>query len=131
MADLVLDTHACVFAALSPRKLGRRARAAIRRVEAGKDVAWIPAVVAAELVMLTERGRTRYGLPQLSETIADVPGLSFLPLDLEQVDAFSALASIADPFDRLIVAAARVTGAKLISRDEAIAELGVVDVVWD
>jgi PIN domain nuclease of toxin-antitoxin system len=38
---------------------------------------------------------------------------------------------IRDPFDRLIVSAARVHGARLVTRDEAIAGLGLVPVVWD
>jgi PIN domain nuclease of toxin-antitoxin system len=37
---------------------------------------------------------------------------------------------IRDPFDRLIVATGRSTGAKLISRDETLRDLGLVDVVW-
>jgi PIN domain nuclease of toxin-antitoxin system len=53
-----------------------------------------------------------------------------LALDLEQLEEFAALASIRDPFDRLIVAAARRTRAKLVSRDAKLAECGLVETVW-
>jgi predicted nucleic acid-binding protein len=75
------------------------------------ETVWLPAAVAAEVVMLRELGRTELGLPVLQEE-------------------FAALGTIRDPFDRLIVAATRRAGAKLISRDRALAESGLVDVVW-
>ncbi|MCC6523211.1 MAG: hypothetical protein IT373_11160, partial [Polyangiaceae bacterium] len=50
--------------------------------------------------------------------------------DLAQVDEFAALASVRDPFDRLIVAASRSVGAKLLSRDAKLEELGLVELVW-
>ena len=102
----------------------------IERVEAGHDQAWIPAAVAAEIVLLHERGRSRIGLPQLREAMEHVPSLRFLPLDLDQVDHFVSLTSIRDPFDRLIMSAARSLRADLISRDEKLAEGGFVGVVW-
>jgi PIN domain nuclease of toxin-antitoxin system len=126
----VLDTHACVFLLAAPRKLGARARRVLERVESGRDEAWIPAAVAAEIVLLHELGRIRIGLPQLRETLDSVPGLRFLPLDLEQLDQFAALASIRDPFDRLIISAARSVKADLISRDEELAESGLTRIVW-
>ncbi len=40
------------------------------------------------------------------------------------------LGSIADPFDRLIVSAARSKGAILITRDATVAEGGLVETLW-
>jgi len=84
----------------------------------------------AELWLLHERGRVRLGPPQLVETLAGHPGFSLLALDLPQVMEFGLLPAVKDPFDRLIVAAARNLGAKLISRDEALNVRGV-ERVWD
>ena len=93
------------------------------------ETVWLPAAVAAEVVILRELGRTELGLPVLQEAF-ETTSWRFLPLDLDQVDEFAALGTIRDPFDRLIVAATRRAGAKLISRDRALAESGLVDVVW-
>jgi len=126
----VIDTHACVFLLAGPRKLGTHARRALERVERGDDEGWIPAAVAAEVVLLHELGRIGIGLPHLREAVESVPGLRFLPLDLDQLDQFASLTSIRDAFDRLIVSAARSLKADLITRDEALARSGLVRVVW-
>lgn len=126
----VVDTHACVFLLAAPRKLGANARRALERVESGRDEAWVPAAVVAEIVLLHELGRIRIGLPQLRETLDSFPGLRFLPLDLHQLDQFVSLTAIRDPFDRLIMSAARSLKAELISRDEELGESGLVRIVW-
>lgn len=130
MADYVLDTHAAIFALAAPHKLGQRARQGLARVEAGHDRAWIPAAVVAEIVMLRELRRIEIGLPELQQAFEAAPGLSFLPLDLRQLQDFCALATLRDPFDRLIVSAARTLGARLVSKDARIAESGLVATVW-
>jgi PIN domain nuclease of toxin-antitoxin system len=130
VSSYILDTHACVYALAAPRKLGRRALAVLRRMDAGKDDVWIPAAVVAEVVLLRELGRTTVGLPELRAATEGAPRLRFLPLDLAQLDQFSAMASIRDPFDRLIIAAARAIGGKLISRNGPVSESGLVEVVW-
>ena len=130
MADYVLDTHACIFALAAPTKLGRRARQVLQRAEVeGKGVV-IPVAAAAEIVLLHELGRTDLGLPSLRAACERSTSWRILPLDVEQVDEFASLASIRDPFDRLIVAAARRLRAKLISRDALLQESGLVETLW-
>src|SRR5262245_41227321 len=113
----VLDTHACVFTLTAPRKLGLEARAVLRRVEAGQAQAYVPAAVVDEVLILRDLGRVRIGQPELSKATAAAPILCFLPLDLAQLDHFAALVPLRDPFDRLIVSAARSVGAALVTRD--------------
>jgi len=119
-----------VFALSAPQKLGRRARAALKQVENGRAEAWIPAAAVTELLLLRELGRTEIGYSELRVTFETTPSLRFLALDLEQLDQFVALASIRDPFDRLLVSAARSLGAPLVTRDRALGESGLVSVVW-
>lgn len=130
MAGYVLDTHACVFSLVAPQKLGAKASRALEKVEAGASVAWIPAAVVAEIVLLRELGRIEFGLAQLKTAMEEASGLRFLPLDLRQLDEFAALGAIRDPFDRLIVGAARAASAKLVTRDRAIGEQGLVQTLW-
>lgn len=130
MARYVLDTHACVFALAAPKKLGTRAKRVLSRAQAGRDEVRIPAAVAAEVILLKELGRTDIGLPELQAAFAAPSSWRFLPLDIDQLDEFSALAAIRDPFDRLIVAAARATSSRLVSRDGNLTDLGLVDTVW-
>ena len=129
MPEYVLDTHACLFALGAPKKLGRRARRALEAADARGHRVWLPAAVAAEVVMLQQLGRTSLGVPALRQAF-EHSCWRFLALDLQQIDEFAALAAIRDPFDHLIMAAARCTGAKLISRDAALEELALVEVIW-
>lgn len=131
VADIVLDTHACVYALIAPNRLGKAARRAITNAEAGRSVAWVPAAVAAELVLLRELDRIKVGLPELRAAMEASSGLRFLALDLRQMDEFAAHRAIADPFDRLIVSACRAVDARLVSRDTALADSGLVRVLWD
>lgn len=130
MADYVIDTHACLFALTAPGKLGARARRALRQAELQRAKVWVPVAVAAEVVLLHELGRTDLGLPSLIAACEGSASWQILPLDLDQIDEFASLASIRDPFDRLIVAAARRFRAKLISRDGVLAASGLVDTIW-
>src|SRR5437867_207936 len=123
----VLDTHACVFMLTAPRKLGRGARAALERVEAGRDEVLAPAAVVAEVLVLRGLGRVSVGLPELRRAMDANPGFRFLPLDLPQLDEFAVLATIRDPFDRLIVSAARNVRGTLITRDRALMDSGLVE----
>jgi PIN domain nuclease of toxin-antitoxin system len=66
----------------------------------------------------------------LKASLNDVPGLRFLPLDLPQIEIFGGLRKMRDPFDRLIVSAALALGARLITKDSALSESGLVESVW-
>ncbi|MBN2494467.1 MAG: PIN domain-containing protein [Deltaproteobacteria bacterium] len=130
MADFVLDTHACVYCLAAPHKLGPAARAAMESVEQGHGIAWVPAAVAAEVILLKELGRIGIGLPELREAMEASACFRFLPLDLHQLDDFAAHRSTRDPFDRFILSAARTIGAKLLTKDRALVESGLVQTVW-
>lgn len=58
-------------------------------------------------------------------------GLRVLPQDFDQAREFALLAVLKDPFDRMIVAAARTTRRPLITSDGIIADSGLVEVIWD
>lgn len=129
MAEYVVDTHACLFSLAHPAKLGRRARRALEESSRQGHTVWVPAAVATEVVLLRELGRTDIGYTDLKKAFEETTW-RFLPLDHDQIEEFTALTGIRDPFDRLIVSAARSIRARLISRDAGIADLGLIDVVW-
>ena len=130
MADFVLDTHACIASLVAPKKLGAKAHRAMRTVEAGHGVAWIPAAVVAEIVLLRELGRIGIGYSDIKTAMEQACGLRFLPLDMRQLDEFVALGAIRDAFDRLIVSASRAVNAKLVTKDDNLQDLGLVQTIW-
>jgi PIN domain nuclease of toxin-antitoxin system len=126
-----VDTHALVWYLSRPKRLAGAARRLLREADLGQVSVLVPAIVAVELALLREAGRNTVGVPQLAALIAAQPAFALLPLDLPQATEFALLASIRDPFDRMIVAAARAVGAPLITADEDIHASALVEAVWD
>lgn len=131
MKEYMLDTHTLVWYVTRPARIGKGATRALRAVEAGRARAWLPAILPIEIALLHERGRCGVGVRELAETLERCPGIRFWPLDLVQAREFVLLRSIRDPFDRLIVSAARAARCPLVSCDEALSRSGLVEMVWD
>jgi PIN domain nuclease of toxin-antitoxin system len=113
---LLLDTHVVLWWQRDDRRLSQAARRAIGRA----DVVWVSAVSAWEVSIKVALGRLRLAEPFRVLLAAD--DFSELPLTLEHADALAELpAHHADPFDRVLVAQARVEGATLVSHDRALA----------
>lgn len=76
-----------------------------------------------------ERGRLRIGAAQILEALAGHPSYGVLAIDVDQGIQFGALSGLRNPMDRMIVAAARVTGSRLLTADAALGASGV-EIVW-
>ena len=131
MMRVCIDTHALVWYLSRPRRLARSALRLLRAADASRASVLVPAIVTIELTLLREAGRNTVGVPELEGLMAAQPAFSMLPLDLAQAKEFALLARIRDPFDRMVVAAARAARMPLITADESIHESALVDVVWD
>jgi PIN domain nuclease of toxin-antitoxin system len=126
-----IDTHALVWYLSKPRRLGKSAARLLRDADRGRVNVLVPAIVGIELALLRGAGRKTVGVPQLEALIAAQPAFSVLPLDLVQTREFALLESLHDPFDRMIVAAARVAGTPLVTADAGIRTSALVEIVWD
>lgn len=127
---IVLDTHAWIFAADDPKRLGKAARRAIAKA----DRVGVVGISLWELTLLVEKRRItldRELLPWIQDALGD-PRFELLPLTPAVVAAAHQLrgALHGDPGDRIIVATALVEGAPLLSKDVQITESGIVPVVW-
>jgi len=130
---IVLDTHAWLWLCLEPRRLSRRAAAAIRRAAQGGGLA-IASITLWEVAVMVVRGRViPQGTPEAwLAALVDRSGVivkeitpSVAALATHFPDAFRG-----DPADRLIAATARSEGVVLVSRDARILAGRVVDTVW-
>lgn len=130
MVRLIADTHAIVWHLTAPKKLGAGARRAFTAADAGRSLCCVPAIALVEVALLRERGRIAPGPAEILQALAGRTGYAVLALDGEQALEFASLVGIKDPMDRLIVAAARATRARLISADGLLDGFGV-DRVWD
>jgi PIN domain nuclease of toxin-antitoxin system len=135
MRELVTDTHGFLWHLYAASKLGTKAKEAFADADAGKLRIFIPALVVAEALMVSEKRRidgldTEGLLPQLrAARFSDNYVLS--DLRASTVLASHQLTAIPDIFDRLIVAEALERGLALLSRDSVIRESGLVQTIWD
>ena len=130
MKAYVLDTHAFVWY-LRGRRVGKAAGRVLREIDRGASRAWVPAIALVEIAVLYERRRSAIGVAEVEASMARNSELRPLPLDFAQAKEFALLRGIADPFDRLIMAAGRSTGCPIVTADERIAASGLVQVIWD
>lgn len=135
MADLngvVTDTHPLIFHAVGGGHLGAKARAQFAAAEAGEALVYVPAAVIWEVAVLARVVRINLRRP-VREFFGDLfSNPAYQPHDLTADQVFEAadLRFTRDPFDGLIVAAARDLALPLVTRDAAIRESGVVRVIW-
>jgi PIN domain nuclease of toxin-antitoxin system len=118
----VTDTHALIHHVTDQRKrLGRRARGLFDRADRGINTILVPFTVLEEVMLLSEVGKVRIPLPFRDWVLALAQADNF---DLGVNDTAVLLEaatfmSIRDPYDRMIVAQARVAGLPLITADFA------------
>ena len=128
----VADTHPLIYHAAGGRRLGPRAARVFERCEAGAAILYIPVVVMWECSLLARAGKVtiRQGVSDFFEDLFSNP--SFQPLDVtpNHVYRAAALPFTRDPFDALIVAAARALDVPLVTRDAAIQASGAVKAIW-
>lgn len=127
---LVADTHAVVWHLTAPSRLGAAARRALARADEGRWLCCVPAIALVEIALLRERGRMAVGVDEVLRALAGHPGYAVLALDADQAVEFAALVGVKDPMDRLVLAAARATGSRLVSSDDALDGFGV-ERLWD
>ena len=128
---IVLDTHALVWLAIAPERLGERAR---KSIAAEGDCA-ISTITAQEIAFLVMRRRIELDRP-VARWIADV-------LRVHEVRAVAPTVSIAvragsldpasfpgDPADRLIYATAVEHGSRIASADRRLHAADPARVLW-
>jgi len=127
-----IDTHALIWYLSRPKRLGRAASRFLREADAGRALVHVPAVVAIELSLLRDAGRkTAVGVLELEALLTAQPAFRLLPMDLAQAKEFALLQTVNDPFDRMVLAAARTSAAPLVTADVELTASSLVEVIWD
>lgn len=128
----VTDTHALVFHAAGGGKLGPKARAMFAAAEQREVIVYVPAAVIWEVGLLARAVRINLHRP-VRQFFADLfsnPAYQPHALDANQLYDADELRFTRDPFDGLIVAAARDLNLPLITRDADIRASGTVRAIW-
>jgi PIN domain nuclease of toxin-antitoxin system len=130
----VTDTHALIHRVTNrKRRLGRRARDIFDRTDRGSDTILVPFTVLEEVLLLSEIGKIQIPLP-FREFVISLEKAENFDLGVNDADLLleaATFTTVRDPYDRLIIAQARVAGLPLITGDGKIHESGLVRTVWD
>lgn len=135
MADVaaaVTDTHALLYHASGSPRLGRRAAAHFAACERREAILYVPAAVIWEVALLARGARVNLRR-RPREFFGDLfSNPAYQPYDLTADQVFDAddLRINRDPFDALIVAAARDLDLPLLTRDSDIAKSGAIRTIW-
>jgi PIN domain nuclease of toxin-antitoxin system len=130
----VTDTHPFIYQALGRRnRIGRRALSVFDAVKRGREIIIVPFTVMEEVMLLSEIGSIRLPLP-FRDFVVSVRQAENFDLGVNDTDLLleaATFTTVRDPYDRLIIAQARVAGVPLITGDRGIQESGLVHTVWD
>lgn len=119
---LLLDTHVLIWAVSRPERLEARIRTALA---APGTTAFVSAVSAWEIAIKRALGRLGFPLEDF-DRVLDEAGLEHLPvLAAHGIEAGSLPRHHGDPFDRMLIAQARVEDLVLVSEDVALAAYDV------
>jgi PIN domain nuclease of toxin-antitoxin system len=125
--NLLLDTHAFVWAIAQSRLLSARAASLMQD---GANTVWVSAVSAYEIEFKRRRDPVLSVLPADLDEAVGLQGFEWLALQPAHAVAAGRLPRLhGDPFDRMLAAQALVEQATLLTRDPLVAAYGPV-VAW-
>ena len=128
-SEFAADTLAVVLR-LENRRLGARARSIFAAVESGQAHLHVPAMVFAEIMYLSEKGRIEASLSDVADYMEQHPNCKGYPLDLAVVQSAAEITDVPELHDRLIAGTARLLDVELITRDSAIEASRFARTVW-
>jgi PIN domain nuclease of toxin-antitoxin system len=133
VAVYVTDTHPLIwYTAGKHTKLSPRVVKIFDSAFANQALIVIPSSVLWEISLLVEHDRIklREPFPQWASALIARRGLDLASNDLDVIAEAHRLRFQGDPFDRTIVATAKIMELPLITRDAVIVDSNLVDIAW-
>ncbi len=130
---VLADSHAIVWQSQRSSELSAPAADALLEAEETDGVVVsVATLIDLWYVTQTTKAVTEADLADLREKISSSPELRLHPIDGDVADATIAIPrdTLADPWDRFIVATAQILQVPLVTRDRAIRASGLVPTIW-
>lgn len=127
--EYVTDTVGLILY-LEKRKSGAIAEQIFDSAENGQTVIQIPAMVLAEILYLSEKGRISINLADVFRLLQDFPNFKEFPMSGDVIESASQITDIPELHDRLISATARLLELELITNDPKIGDSKFIKIIW-
>ena len=129
LSDYVADTMALVLH-LEKRKSSHNVNLIFEAADRGELTIYIPAMVFAEILYLSERKRISLDISDIQGHMARQKTYKEIPLSLDIVKTADEINDIPELHDRLIAATARYQNLELVTNDPKIQNSTFVSTVW-
>jgi PIN domain nuclease of toxin-antitoxin system len=133
MSVYVTDTHPLIwYAANEKAKLSKKVLRIFERAWANQAFIYVPVPVLWEMALLIKAGQIRLPQPfaQWAAALGSQPGFEIALLDAAVLETSLNVRINGDPFDEVIVATALTLDLPLITKDVAITDSQLVEVIW-
>jgi PIN domain nuclease of toxin-antitoxin system len=134
VSAFVTDTHPLIwYTSGKHSRLSKRAVRFFDQAFAERALLVIPAPVLWEIALLIEHGKVKTAREPFEHWAASLTsrkGVDLVSLDLDVIAEAHRLTFHGDPFDRTIVATARLMNLPLITKDEIIVNSRLVEIAW-
>ncbi len=125
----VTDTHSLLWYFSDDPHLSRKALNAFEKtIENGSII--IPIIVLAEIMYIAKKGRIEMTFVETVKRIDDMENFEIVPLDMDILNIADKIEDELEMHDRLIAATALFFKVPLITRDQALKDSGLCDVIW-
>lgn len=133
MSIYVTDTHPLIwYAANQKAKLSKKALRIFEKASANQALIYVPTPVLWEIALLIKAGQI--GLPQpfaqWAAALNSQAGFEIALLDAAVLETALNVRVNGDPFDEVIVATALALDLPLTTKDTAITDSQLVEIIW-
>jgi len=127
--EFVTDTMGLVLH-LEKRKFSQRSKTIFAEAESSKVLVYIPAIVIAEILYLSEKKRIGLTLQIVHQYLSRFSSFQEYPLNYAIVNTAAEITDIPELHDRLIAGTARYLNLSLITNDPVIEESKFLKTIW-
>lgn len=112
--EYVTDTMGLVLR-IEGRKLSSTVKTIFESVESGKVIVYVPGMVLAEILYLSEKGRIKISLGKVEDFLKQYSNYKEYPMNFAVIQSTAQITDIRELHDRLIAGTARLLNLELIT----------------
>ena len=128
-SEFVTDTIGFVLR-IERRRLSEKVKLIFDSVEFGNTIVYVPGIVFAEILYLSEKQRIRTSIDEVEDYLKEHPNYKEYSLNFAVIQSTAEITDIPELHDRLIAATARQLDLELITNDSVIQASAFVKTVW-